>query len=70
MSKSAIYKFAGDGAGVPGLPHEVTKEQAEQLDVGKILARAIDDGVYVLAEADKSSAERLEKAKVKEKSDG
>jgi len=43
---SKKYKFVGQGKGVPGLPHEVTLEQAESLGVSAILQEAIKNGNY------------------------
>jgi hypothetical protein len=40
------YIFIGDGLGVPGLPHEISAEEAERLGVGKLLADAIENGSY------------------------
>lgn len=44
MGKS--YRFVGDGLGIPGLPHEVTAEEAKVLGVEDILAAAVARGVY------------------------
>jgi len=41
------YKYIGDGAGVPGLPHEITDEAAKALGVTEILDGAIKNGSYV-----------------------
>ena len=41
------YKYIGDGAGVPGLPHEITDEAAEVLGVSDLLDGAIKNGSYV-----------------------
>ena len=46
-----FYKFIGDGAGVPGLPHEIPEKEAAQY--GDLLQSAIDAGLY---EPDGSSA--------------
>jgi hypothetical protein len=40
------YKFVGDGAGVPGLPHEITDEQASELGVTDLLQEAVRNGNY------------------------
>ena len=45
--KPVVYVFVGDGLGVPGLPHEVTQEQAEADGVGTQLAACIAAGMYV-----------------------
>lgn len=53
--ESAAYRFCGNGLGIAGLPHAVTREQAEQDNVLDLLDAAIAAGVYqtVAAEADK-----------------
>ena len=56
--KTYIYK--GNEAGVPGLPHEVTDEEARALGVEDTLKAAIKSGVYVEKTAPKSKAERKE----------
>lgn len=40
------YKFVGDGLGVPGLPHEITEEQAHRLGVQDQLGEALKNGNY------------------------
>lgn len=45
-----VYKYRGDGLGVPGLPHQITQAEAEQLGVAELLAEAIAAGVYAPAE--------------------
>ena len=42
----AKYKYTGDGAGIPGLPHEITDEQAKKLGVKDTLAAAVVAGSY------------------------
>lgn len=44
------YKFVGEGMGIPGLPHEITDEEAERLGVTELLAAAIANGSYAPAE--------------------
>lgn len=51
------YKFVGDGVGVPGLPHEITREEAQQLGVEEILDAAIANGNYVEASDEISDTE-------------
>lgn len=41
------YKFVGNGMGVPGLPHEITDDEAKELGVVEILKDAIANGNYV-----------------------
>lgn len=40
------YKFTGDGAGVPGLPHEIPEEQARAY--GELFQSALEAGLYTL----------------------
>lgn len=44
------YKFIGDGMGVPGLPHEITDDEALELDVVELLEDAISNGNYEIVE--------------------
>ena len=44
---SKRYRFAGDGLGVPGLPHEVSMQEAIELGVDELLKEAIKAGAYV-----------------------
>jgi hypothetical protein len=46
----ANYQYVGDGAGVPGLPHEISDEEAADLNVTDILLEAITNGSYVTME--------------------
>ena len=41
-----IYKFIGAGMGVPGLPHQISEEEAERLGVKELLQAAIENGSY------------------------
>lgn len=43
------YKYVGNGMGVPGLPHEVSDDEAAELGVLHILNDAIKNGSYVEA---------------------
>ena len=43
------YKFVGEGMGVPGLPHEITEEEAKELGVSDLLMEAIANGNYIEA---------------------
>lgn len=45
MSES-IFVYCGDQAGVAGLPHEISIEEAERLGVLDILQAAINNGLY------------------------
>lgn len=40
------YRFVGEGAGVPGLPHEITDEEARALGVQDLLMDALKAGTY------------------------
>lgn len=40
------YHFIGEGAGVPGLPHELTDEEARGLGVEELLQAALANGNY------------------------
>ena len=40
------YIYVGDGAGVPGLPHEITDEEAEALGLTELLEAAVENGNY------------------------
>jgi hypothetical protein len=44
------YKYVGDGAGVPGLPHEISDEEAQAQGFGELLKAAIANGSYVAAD--------------------
>lgn len=46
MKNEKVYEFVGEGAGIPGLPHQVTKEEAKNRKVGELLEIAIKKGVY------------------------
>jgi hypothetical protein len=43
---AVTYRFRGNGLGVPGLPHELTREQAEKDGILDQLDAAIAAGVY------------------------
>ncbi len=40
------YRYIGSGAGVAGLPHTVSDEEAEALGVTALLAEAVAAGLY------------------------
>ncbi len=40
------FVYVGDGAGVPGLPHEITDEQAKEQGVIDLLNDAVKNGAY------------------------
>ena len=45
--KQETYVYTGTDLGIPGLPHEITKQEAEQLGILSILLDAIDNGSYI-----------------------
>ena len=58
------YRFIGEGAGIPGLPHEITDEEAKTQGVADILAEAVRNGNYVALDAsEKPAARKAEKVK-------
>lgn len=55
------YKFVGEGMGIPGLPHEITDEQAKADGVDKLLDQAVTLGLYVeVKEPVKGSKSKVE----------
>lgn len=40
------YKFVGEGSGVPGLPHEITDDEALERGITDLLKAAIANGNY------------------------
>lgn len=40
------FKYIGNGVGVPGLPHEIDEDQAEERDQLDLLYAAIEAGQY------------------------
>lgn len=51
QQKPDVYRYCGDGLGVPGLPHDLTREQATALGVLDQLEAALAAGVYIRVEA-------------------
>lgn len=43
------YRYVGDGVGVPGLPHEISDDEAEKLGVKDLLDEAIANGSFAPA---------------------
>ena len=41
-----IFIYKGDGLGIPGLPHEVSRERAQELGLLFQLEAAIQNGAY------------------------
>lgn len=56
----AIYKYVGDGMGVPGLPHEISDEEAQALGVVELLNEAVKNGSYVEVKPAAKSAGKKE----------
>lgn len=56
------FTFIGGGDGVPGLPHEITDEQAQAEGLNDMLKCAVEAGVYVekKAEAEKPAKTKKE----------
>ena len=46
------YQYIGDGAGIPGMPHVITDEDAERDGLTDLLNGAIANGSYVAVETD------------------
>ena len=63
-----IYKFVGNGAGIPGLPHEISDEQAKELGLTAILEEAVRNGNYVAQAVSTETvpARKFQKAEKKE----
>lgn len=53
------YRYAGNGAGVAGLPHEITDDEAQDLGVVELLRAAIANGNYVLVEEKKVKVKEI-----------
>jgi hypothetical protein len=46
------YKFVGEGMGVPGLPHVISDEEAEEQGLTELLRAAIENGNYQMMNAE------------------
>jgi len=51
------YRYIGAGAGVPGLPHEITDEQAKARGVEDLLKAAVENGNYAEVKPGKAGKE-------------
>jgi len=40
------YRYVGDGLGIPGLPHEITDEEAREQGLAELLKAAVENGSY------------------------
>ena len=60
------YRYVGDGMGVPGLPAEISDEEAAALGVTPILNEAVQNGSYVeiLTPAPKGKPEQKKKGEL------
>lgn len=59
-----LYEYCGDGQGIPGLPHLLTRKQASMLGVVQEFDEAIKAGAY--KEALKPAQEPADKPTEKE----
>ena len=57
------YKYIGDGAGVPGLPHEISDEEAQAQGLSDLLMAAVANGSYVTDQPAVEKAPRFQKMK-------
>jgi hypothetical protein len=53
------YIFCGEGAGVPGLPHEINDQEADERGLRDLLQAAIEAGNYT--EADSKASRKSSK---------
>lgn len=51
------YRYCGDGLGIPGLPHDVTEEEARALGVLDVLQAALKNGSYREISAERAEEE-------------
>lgn len=55
------YIYVGNGMGVPGLPHEISDDEAAKLGVLGILKDAIENGNYAPAPDDSAGKGKTKK---------
>lgn len=48
MDLNTRYWYAGDGLGVPGLPHEISMQEAIDQGIDALLKGAIEIGSYIV----------------------
>lgn len=48
VNDKAVWVYCGDGLGIPGLPHRLSREQAQEQQVLDAFEDAISTGVYQL----------------------
>lgn len=53
-----IYKYIGDGAGIPGLPHAIPEDEAAEY--GAVFQSALEAGAYKLESSAGAGASRPE----------
>lgn len=46
LTPGTTYEFCGEGAGIPGLSHKVTAEEAQALGAADTLRAALGAGTY------------------------
>ena len=46
LEEETVYRFCGNGLGIGGLPHEVTRKQAEALGLLEQFEAALENGNY------------------------
>jgi hypothetical protein len=51
------YRYCGAGVGIPGLPHDITEEEARALGVLAVLQAALKNGSYREIPAEKAEEE-------------
>lgn len=54
QSLPKIYRYAGDGEGIPGLPHVISATDAEELGLQELLSQAIKNKTYVLIDEEET----------------
>jgi len=51
-----VYRYCGDGDGIPGLPKDVTASDAYALGLGEQFKAAVEHGDYQLIDIEKEAA--------------
>jgi hypothetical protein len=46
IKDESMYRFCGEGLGIPVLPHELTGQQAKEMDMLEVLQAAVKNGNY------------------------
>jgi hypothetical protein len=55
IEQSQVYRYCGDGDGIPGLPKEMTMASAYALGLGEQFQAAVEHGDYQLIEIEKEA---------------